>query len=306
MNWSEKVIAVIGAAGFLGSHLCEALLSKEAQVIASDNFEIGSETNLSSIAHNIRLLHCDITSKESLSFLEEADVVFHLAAIANPRACAEDFAKAYRVNVEGTKNVLEMCRPHSRAIFLSAGIVYGNPLYIPMDENHPLLARDAYSMTKIMGECLCQAMRQVKDLNVTIVRNFSTYGPRQTADYIIPTLISQGLKQGRIEIWNANPTRDFTYVDDTIEALLGIAAAEALGGEVINVGSGVEVKIGDLANMISALLGNIPVVSLRKEVIGSKRQVCNNKKLREVTGWAPLVSLTKGLNRTIEWFKMRN
>lgn len=303
MVWKDKVVAVTGAAGFIGGHLCKALVAEGAKVMALDNLEIGSREVLDPIISEIRLLQCDITRKDDLEPLGGAEIVFHLAAIASPKACLDDFAKAYRVNVEGTKNVLEASSPGSRVIFLSGAIVYGEPLYIPVDENHPLRGRDPYSLTKIIGECLCWALMATKKLQPTVVRNFTTYGPGQSVQYVIPSLVTQGLKEGRIEVWNDKPSRDFTYVDDTVKALLNIAQTPSLVGEAVNLGSGVETPIGTLARMIADTLSNLEVENLNRDVVGSARQSCANAKLRSSTEWAPKVSLNEGIQRTVDWLK---
>ena len=303
VNWKNKKVAVTGAGGFIGGYLCKALVSEGATVMALDNFEIGSREVLNPILSEIRLLQCDITQREQLEELAGAEVVFHLAAIASPKACVDNFPKAYQVNVEGTKNVLEACAPGTRLIFLSGAIVYGEPLYIPVDENHPLRGRDPYSLTKVMGECLCWAMMATKKLQPTVVRNFTTYGPGQSAAYVIPSLITQGLNEKKIEVWNDRPSRDFTYVDDAVNALVSIAQTPSLVGEVVNLGSGVETRIAALATLISNVLGELPVVNLNKEVVGSARQSCANAKLRDSTQWAPKVPLNEGIPRTIEWLR---
>lgn len=303
MDLENKLVSVTGAAGFIGSHLCKSLIARGAKVIAVDNFEIGSPENLTAIQSEIQLRNCDITRKRDLDAIGNAEVIFHLAAIASPKACADNFTKAYQVNFEGTKNVLDACQPRSRVIFMSGAIVYGEPLYIPLDENHPLRGRDAYSLTKIMGECLCWATMTSKDLKPTIVRNFTTYGPGQSANYVLPSLITQGLKEKKVEVWNDRPSRDFTYVDDMVNALLEITQTASFIGEAVNLGSGVETQVGTLARVISEILGNIPVENLNRDVVGSVRQSCDNRKLRELTQWTPKVSLEEGIKRTIEWIK---
>jgi nucleoside-diphosphate-sugar epimerase len=302
-GWENQVVAVTGAAGFLGSHLCEALVAEGALVCALDNFEAGTETNLERVRDELRVIPFDITRAGSNGPLAEADVVFHLAAIANPRLCQEQFPRAYQVNVEGTRRVLESCRPGARFVFLSGAMAYGEPQALPIPETHPLGARDPYSLTKIMGECLVWALASTRRLGATVVRNFSTYGPRQSADYVIPRMITQGLTQGRIELWTTKPTRDFTYIDDSTRALLAIAASQELIGEAVNLGSGAEISIGELAARVARLLGGLPVHDLARAVVGSQRQCADNAKLRRATGWQPRVSLEEGLAQTIDWLR---
>ncbi len=182
-------------------------------------------------------------------------------------------------------------------------MVYGDPIRLPMDEIHPTLGRDPYALMKIMGECLSWAAMATRGLRPTVVRNFNTYGPRQSAGYLIPTLIEQGLRQRRIEVWNAAPTRDFMYIADMTDALIRIGAEDALVGEVVNLGGGSETTVGAVADIVAGLLGRVPVSSLGKAVLGSGRQYCDNRKLCDATGWRPQVSLTEGLVRTIEWFR---
>ncbi len=292
-----------GAAGFLGSYLCEALVAKGAKVTALDNFTIGSTSNLEPFKNEMQIVNCDITKNEIRSYIEGSQIVFHLAAVANPRSCREDFDLAFKINVEGTKNVLDASRDGLRVIFLSAAAAYGNPSYIPIDEKHPLNGRDPYAISKIMAEYLCTNYYQNCGVPVVIVRNFSTFGPRQTPSYIIPTLITQALQQKRLEIWNPKPTRDFMYIDNTIDALLRIAESEELIGDVINIGSGEEVHIGALTEKISQMFGGLPIVNLNKDVVGSERLVCDNTKLKKVTGWKLIVPFEDGLQRTCSWFK---
>ncbi|MEE8200750.1 MAG: NAD-dependent epimerase/dehydratase family protein, partial [Candidatus Acidoferrales bacterium] len=303
--WKGKVVAVTGAAGFLGSHLCEALVGEGAEVLGLDNFEAGQIEHLEPVRDQVQLIRYDITRADGEGVLAAAEVVYHLAARANPRACQKDFERTYRVNVEGTRRVLEACREGARVIFLSGAMAYGEPRVLPISEEHPLAARDPYSLSKIMGECLTWALAEARRLRATVVRNFSTYGPRQAPEYVVPRMIAQGLQQGEIDLWNTRPTRDFTYVEDTIRALRAIGESEALVGEVVNLGSGRETPIGELARTVARLLGGMPVRDRQREVSGSRRQCADNARLRRATGWQPQVALEEGLRRTIAWSQRR-
>ncbi|MBI4461807.1 MAG: SDR family NAD(P)-dependent oxidoreductase [Acidobacteria bacterium] len=303
MRWQNQVVAVTGAAGFLGSHLAEALVEAGATVLALDNFSVGTAANLEAFRGRLWLLDADISQQNACAALAEADLVFHLAAMANPRACEKDWAKTYRVNVEGTRHVLAACRRGARVIFLSGAMVYGEPTTLPIPETHTLAARDSYALSKMMGECLTWAVAHERQLRATVVRNFSSYGPRQSADYVIARMIQQGLEQGAIELWSTSPTRDFTYISDTIRALLAIAERPVLAGEVVNLGSARETLIGEVAQVVARLLGGLSVRDLGREVLGSHRQCADNRKLRQATGWQPRVLLEEGLAETLAWMR---
>jgi nucleoside-diphosphate-sugar epimerase len=303
-SWDNESVVVTGAAGFLGSHLCQTLASNGARVVALDNVETGSSANLESLNGGIQIISCDITKKDDLqSYIRDSQTVFHLAAIASPRACKANFDLAFDVNVVGTKNILSACENGQRVIFMSSASVYGEPAYVPIDEDHPLDGKDPYAATKIMAENLCRNYYQSYGVSVIIVRNFNAFGPRQSPEYIVPTLITQALNDNRIEIWSVKPTRDLMYVDNTIEALLRIAGSDELGGQVVNVGSGEEIQIGVLAEKVAQICGGVPLVDLNKDVIGSPRLVCDNAKLKETTGWKITVAFEEGLQRTTDWFR---
>ena len=299
-------VGVTGAAGFIGRKLCDSLLERGYNVVAADQANIMQEAFSSNINPKLTVTPCDVTSSSSLEFLTECDVVFHLAAMASPHQCNANMDKAFDVNVNGTMNVLKNCSNGTRVIFMSGGIVYGPPSEIPISENHPLGSNDVYSTTKIIGERLTLMMSEKGNLNVTIVRNFSTYGPGQTSDYIIPTLIEQAIGSDELEIWNGAPTRDFTYVDDTVNALVLLSENHELSGEVFNMGSGVEISILDLANSIASAAGDIPVVDLKKDVVGNTRQFCDNSKLRSHIAWKPKISLDEGISRTTKYIRSRS
>lgn len=303
MNWKGKRVVVTGAAGFLGIHLCRALTSRGAQVTALDNMHLRSSDNMDMHRDAIAIINCDIVSDDLRIYTNHSDVVFHLAAIASPREAKRVFHQAFEVNVVGTNNVLRSCSDKQRIVYMSSASVYGDPIYVPMDENHPLNGEDPYAITKIMAEILCRNYNKNYGVNVVIVRNFNHFGPYQVSEYIIPTLIHQALNENRIEIWNAQPTRDFLYVDNTMDALLKIAATNELVGDVVNLGGGEEIQIGTLVQEISRLCGEVPIVDLGKDVIGSSRLVCDNRKLKETTGWDISVPFQEGLQRTVEWFK---
>lgn len=305
MSWGNKKVVVTGAGGFLGKSLCERLVSEGAKVYAIDDFSLGlgSHPSLSSIKGDIEIACHDIRDYDGLeSKLKDSDAVFHLAAIADPRACKENFDLAFSVNVVGTKNILQASKNCKRIICMSSASVYGAPEYVPINENHPRNGKDPYALTKIMGESLCRNYHENYKVPVTIARNFNSFGPGQSRAYLIPTLITQALEKGKIEIWSSKPSRDFTYVDNTIDALLKIAETDKLIGDIVNIGSRYEVSSGELAEKISKMVGDVSVIDLKKETVGSSRLVCDNAKLKSI-GWEPKISFEEGLEKTIKWYK---
>jgi nucleoside-diphosphate-sugar epimerase len=297
-------ILVTGSSGFLGSHLCRRLSEKGYELVGIDSvYPSKQELIIPKNAKGMVFKQLDITSREQIEKLfkdHSFDLVFHLAAIANPRSCKENFDLAFNVNVVGTKNLL-LSSKSNHIIFMSSASVYGAPIRSPIDENHPKNGSDPYSITKILGESLCHNFVKNYGQNIITVRNFNTFGVGQLDDYIVPTLIRQALKH-KIEIWNSTPTRDMTYVDDTIDALLTIASGGS-SGEVYNIGSGHEIQIGELARIIRDNIDiNTEIVDLHKPTLGSIRLVADNTKLRNL-GWREKVGFEEGLRKTIESFK---
>ena len=307
MSWTGRSVLVTGAAGFLGSHLCHRLFEAGARVTAADNLAFARpDAALPADGPGFHSVSVDLRDEAALRQLVDAaapETVFHLAAIANPRTCKQDFGLAFDVNVRATHQLLGALPPKARVVFMSSAAVYGEPLYVPIDEAHPRRGSDPYSVTKILGEALCENQRANYGRSIVIVRNFNTFGVGQTGDYILPTLIRQGLTDRKIEIWNGTPIRDLTFVDNTIDALLAVGASDVPGP--INLGSGRGLQIGELARTIAATLGDgIPVVDLGKSVIGSPVLVANNQRLRDL-GWSERISFAEGIRRTIDWTRQR-
>lgn len=294
-----RTVLVTGAAGFLGTTLLPRLTAEGARVVPADNLSFARPDRAG--GPEIRPVDIrDPRAVEALCRESAPDLIVHLAAVANPRTCKQDFPLAFDVNVGGTQNLLRHAPPKARFLFMSSAAVYGEPLYLPLDEGHPRRGRDPYTVTKIVGEDLCQNYVDNYQRSVVIARNFNAFGAGQTGDYIVPQLIRQALTEGRIEIWDPRTVRDLTYVDNTVDAVLRLAASDRTG--VFNIGSGRGISVGELAALVSKKLGGVPVVDLHKKALGSPVLISNNQRLKEL-GWSETVGFEEGVDRTIAWMR---
>lgn len=301
-SFGGKSVLVTGAAGFVGTHLCSRLAAEGARVTGADNFSFARPDARSEKASGYELATVDLRRTDEVQALLERtrpEVIYHLAAVANPRTCKQDFRLAFDVNVLGTQNVLRFAPPTARFVFMSSAAVYGTPEYLPIDENHPRRGADPYSVTKIIGEDLVTSYQRNYSRDAVIIRNFNSYGVGQTGDYIVPQLIRQALTERKIEIWDPRTVRDLMYIDNTIDALLTIAASGQQ--TVVNVGAGRGITVGELATTIAGRFDKeIPVIDLKKAVLGSPALVSNNERLRSLS-WSERVGFEDGIERTISW-----
>ncbi len=241
--------------------------------------------------------------------VEGCSIVFHLAALIGIPYSYVAPASYLATNVQGTLNVLEACRAEgtARLIHTSTSECYGTARYTPIDESHALQAQSPYSASKIAADKMVESYFNSFDLPVVIVRPFNTFGPRQSARAVIPTIIGQLLSDAvRVELGSLSPVRDLTFVSDTVEGFLGAAASEAAIGEQINLGVGQGITIGDLAERIMKLMGKaVPIQVAERRVRPESSEVgeliSDNRKAARVLGWLPQVSLDEGLRRTIEF-----
>jgi NAD dependent epimerase/dehydratase len=311
---SRRIALITGSAGFIGSHLVESAVEAGYQVRAFVHYNsAGSRGWLegSRFRDEIEVVAGDIRDFDSVSAaVNGCDAVFHLAALIGiPYSYASPLAYI-RTNVEGTYNILETTRRQStpNVLITSTSETYGTARYVPINEDHPAQGQSPYAATKIAADELARSYWLSFELPVKIVRPFNTYGPRQSARAIIPTIIGQIASGERvIKLGNLSPTRDLTFVRDTVAAFLAVAECERCVGMAVNAGSNEEISIGDLALKIATVMGvKVEVVHesqrLRPEGSEVQRLRGDNTRIRELTGWGPKCNLDAGLMETVEWF----
>ena len=314
MDWNGKTALVTGAGGFIGSHLAERLVELGARVRAMVHYNALDSwgwLNSSPLAREMQVIPGDITDRSSArQAMQGADYVFHLAAlIAIPYSYTAP-GSYVRVNIGGTLNILEAARDLgvARIMHTSTSEVYGTARYVPIDEAHPLQGQSPYSATKIGADKLVEAFHLSFGVPVVTVRPFNTFGPRQSARAVIPTIITQALTGQTVRLGNLLPTRDLNYVDNTVNGYVLAASTPAAEGQTINLGSGREISIGDLAKLIARLTAREVQIEceagrMRPEGSEVERLLASNERARSLLGWEPAVTLEAGLERTIEWMR---
>ena len=306
-------ILITGADGFIGSHLTEMLVAQGHEIKALSQYnsfnnwgwleDINCQSKIKVFTGDIRDPHyCKHITKD-------VDIIFHLAAlIAIPYSyIAPD--SYVDTNIKGTLNICQAAKENGniRVIHTSTSEVYGTAQYVPIDENHPMQPQSPYSATKIAADAMAMSFFNAFELPVTIARPFNTYGPRQSARAVIPTIITQianGVKE--IKLGDVNPTRDFNYVEDTCRGFIALAEKDTTIGEIVNIGSNFEISVGDTLNLIKELMGSsVKFVTDKQRIRPANSEVsrlwCDNTKIERLTGFKPQIDIREGLQKTIDW-----
>jgi NAD dependent epimerase/dehydratase len=305
---------ITGADGFIGSHLTEILVKEGYQVKALSQYN--SFNNWGWLEHvdcrnAMEVLSGDVRDPHYCKHItRDIDIIFHLAAlIAIPYSYVAPDSYV-DTNIKGTLNICQAALENGvkRVIHTSTSEVYGTAQYVPIDEKHPLQAQSPYSASKIAADAMAMSFYNAFNLPLTIARPFNTYGPRQSARAVIPTIISQianGKKQ--IKLGDVSPTRDFNYVTDTCRGFLALAHCDQAIGETVNIGSNSEISVGETLNLIRELMNSdVEFITDEQRIRPEKSEVfrlwCDNSKIRDLTGFEPQYSIREGLKATIEWF----
>ncbi len=315
MNWKSTSVLITGAGGFIGSHLAEACVRTGAQTRAMVHYNSAGRRgwlDQSDLKDEMEIVASDIREVDSVrAALKGVDVVFHLAAlIAIPYSYVSP-SSYVSANIVGTLNILQesLRSGVSRIVHTSTSEVYGTARQIPISEEHPLQGQSPYSATKIGADKLAESFHRSFGLPISIVRPFNTYGPRQSARAVIPTIMTQALANEPIRVGNVAPTRDFNYVADTVRGFMINAGSEKTLGRVINLGAGKEISIGDLARTICSLVGRECQIIQEEQRIRPSggevdRLLADNRLADELLGWRPEVGLRDGLQKTLDWMRL--
>jgi NAD dependent epimerase/dehydratase len=309
----KVTVLVTGADGFIGSHLVEMLYFKGHKVRALSQYnsfnnwgwleDVNCKDKIEILTGDIRDPHY---CKE---IVKNVDIIFHLAAlIAIPYSYVSP-GSYVDTNINGTLNICQAAKENGniRVIHTSTSEVYGTAQYMPIDEKHPLQPQSPYSASKIAADAMAMSFHNAFDLPVTIARPFNTYGPRQSARAVIPTIITQianGIKE--IKLGDISPTRDFNYVEDICRGFLAIAENNQTIGETINIGSNTEISIGNTFDLIKELMNsNVTLIVDEERIRPEKSEVfrlcCDNTKMQKLTGFKPQITVREGLKKTIDW-----
>jgi dTDP-glucose 4,6-dehydratase len=312
--WTGKPVLVTGAGGFISSHLVEYLLAAGARVRAFVRYnsrgDAGFLKEIKDRAH-LQIIAGDLRDNDAVAqAVKGVEVVFHLGALISIPYSYYHPVEVVETNVNGTLNVLIASRMYgvARLVHTSTSEVYGTAITVPISESHPLQGQSPYSASKIGADKLVESFYCAYSLPVVTVRPFNTYGPRQSARAVIPTIISQALTRQVVRLGNLDTRRDFTYVEDTVSGFTKAAEASGIEGEVINLGTGVEVTIGELADMIFRIIGRQVRIEcedqrLRPEKSEVMRLLSDNSLAKLRLGWQPEVTLEVGLLKTIQWIE---
>ncbi len=309
-------VLVTGAGGFIGSHLCESLTRAGADVVALVHYNgRGDRGNLeqveADVLRSLRIVTGDIRDPDLVrSLVRGRTLVFHLAALIGiPYSYAAPTAYV-ETNVQGTLNLLLAARDLGveRLVHTSTSEVYGTARYTPIDEEHPLQGQSPYSASKIGADKLVESFVASFGLPVVTLRPFNTFGPRQSARAVIPTIVLQALAGGPVRLGSLEPIRDFCYVDDTVRGFQLAGRAADVSGKTINLGTGVAVSIRDLAEKIFGLLGTRPALQTESERVRPAASevmalLASWTRARALLGWSPQVPLEEGLSKTIGWLR---
>ncbi len=313
-NNSRVRVLVTGADGFIGSHLTELLLAEGYQVRALSQYNsFNSNGWLEDVAQSpaLEIVSGDVRDAAFCRrIVEGCDTVFHLAALIAIPYSYEAPGSYVDTNIGGTLNICQAARDCGvrRLIVTSTSEVYGTARYVPIDEKHPRQPQSPYSATKIGADAIAMSFYNAFSLPVVIARPFNTYGPRQSARAIIPTIITQIANGAReIKVGDLTPTRDFNFVTDTARGFLAIARAEGVEGQELNIATGTEISMADTLQTIARIMqSDVRYVTDPQRLRPANSEVfrlCgDSSRLRELTGWAPEFSLEEGLRKTIEWF----
>lgn len=316
MDWAQQTVLVTGAGGFIGSQLVETLLREGARVRAFVRYNSRGDMGLlrllsPELTNRLEVIPGDLRDPQAiLASARDCGLVFHLGALISIPYSYRHPHEVAEVNFMGTLNVLAACRELGtpRLIHTSTSEVYGTARRVPMDESHPLQGQSPYSASKIGADKLAESFYCTYNLPVVTVRPFNTFGPRQSARAVIPTIITQALTRDLIQLGNVDTTRDFTYVSDTVRGFLAAAATAAVEGGVFNLGTGLDVRVGDVAERIASRIGKqvqvrVEAERLRPERSEVLRLISDNRLAREKLGWSPQMDLDEGLDLTIAWIR---
>jgi NAD dependent epimerase/dehydratase len=316
MDVSSKKVLITGADGFIGSHLTEALVHAGHQVrafICYNSFGTWGwlDTLSPEMKSRIEIFSGDIRDPNGVRrSMESIDIVFHLAALIAIPFSYHSPDSYIDTNVKGTLNVLQAARDNGveRILVTSTSEVYGTAQFVPITELHPKQPQSPYSASKIGADCIAESFFRSFNLPVTIVRPFNTYGPRQSARAVIPTIITQLLNNMQeIKLGDITPTRDLLFVKDTANAFLAIASCSELIGHEVNIATQSEISVGELAGYIIDIINpNATIITDEQRLRPEKSEVFrlfgSNEKLKKYTNWAPQYDIKKGLTETIDWF----
>ena len=315
MNVHGKKVLVTGAGGFIGSHLVEALSAQGADVKTLVRYNSRNDWGMlegipPEIRRTLEVTTGDIIDPSVVrTAVKDCDVVFHLAALIGIPYSYVAPESYVNTNIRGTLNVMQAALNEGveKIVHTSTSEVYGTARYVPIDENHPLQGQSPYSASKIGADMLAHSFFLSFNAPVAIIRPFNTFGPRQSARAVIPAIISQALSGPVIHLGSLTPVRDLTYVKDTVSGFIRVAESDASTGEIINIGNGKGITVGELAKKILGLMDCPETVihaddeRVRPEKSEVMQLICDNAKAHQLLGWSPQYSLDEGLKETIAW-----